>query len=310
MFIYFRSLYLAHYCNIVILWISVHFVEDTVYSIIMESTSSLSVFFTRILQEEDGAEKSSTNDEPDITDLIAFVCWYSFLVLCCIVPTLCAYRRRRTFLRDLAIARTLMMNDHGVFELESQTGAGNGGERRGIGERLEKEKRSMLLTYLMRYKLMLSGSNIILYERKDEETGNITGSGGDEEEEGQIVLRRHENGPIIRKASGTCAICLCNFEEGNVVAWSSNDGCCHVFHHDCIVSWLVKQAQPACPCCRRDFVNPRECYGQYYETFRPRSEVINEAQIIRALGGDGRSTIYRVLFIAPPTMPMTASSNS
>ena len=28
-------------------------------------------------------------------EFIAFICWYTFLILCCIIPTGCAYRRRR-----------------------------------------------------------------------------------------------------------------------------------------------------------------------------------------------------------------------
>jgi len=58
-----------------------------------------------------------------------------------------------------------------------------------------------------------------------------------------------------RLVSTTCAICLCEYEVGSDVVWSSNPLCDHAFHADCIERWLLKQrGRPLCPCCRRDFV--------------------------------------------------------
>jgi len=51
----------------------------------------------------------------------------------------------------------------------------------------------------------------------------------------------------------SCSICLENFHVGELVAKSSNAGCRHVFHEDCIVSWLVAQQHAFCPYCRRPF---------------------------------------------------------
>jgi len=58
-----------------------------------------------------------------------------------------------------------------------------------------------------------------------------------------------------RPASGLCTICLCTFDVGSDVVWSSNPTCEHVFHADCILNWLLRQREgPLCPCCRRDFI--------------------------------------------------------
>lgn len=59
----------------------------------------------------------------------------------------------------------------------------------------------------------------------------------------------------IRLVPNVCSICLCNYEVGNDIVWSSNEFCEHVFHKMCIEQWLMKQREgPLCPCCRRDFV--------------------------------------------------------
>jgi len=52
----------------------------------------------------------------------------------------------------------------------------------------------------------------------------------------------------------TCAICLGEYEPGSFVSWSPNKMCTHAFHRDCIFMWLLKQEEPLCPCCRREFV--------------------------------------------------------
>ena len=36
------------------------------------------------------------------------------------------------------------------------------------------------------------------------------------------------------------------------VAWSKNEECCHAFHTDCIVPWLMDHDD--CPMCRNDYI--------------------------------------------------------
>ena len=64
-----------------------------------------------------------------------------------------------------------------------------------------------------------------------------------------------EGSDQLRLVESLCSICLCNYEVGSDIVWSSNSACDHVFHESCIEQWIMKQREgPLCPCCRRDFV--------------------------------------------------------
>jgi len=73
-----------------------------------------------------------------------------------------------------------------------------------------------------------------------------------------------------------CAVCLMEYEITERVSWSSNPGCTHVFHEDCVVEWLVSLGRTKskmkrfsedpteaqllnyeleCPCCRQEFIS-------------------------------------------------------
>jgi hypothetical protein len=53
----------------------------------------MSLVLHRLLQSSSGTNNNAS--KPDIFEFLGFVAWYLFLVVCCIVPTACAYRRRR-----------------------------------------------------------------------------------------------------------------------------------------------------------------------------------------------------------------------
>jgi len=86
------------------------------------------------------------------------------------------------------------------------------------------------------------------------------------EDDKNSLTRRHV--PI------SCAICLTEYEVSNVVSWSANPKCPHIFHEECITKWFVSlgRLQPIsdlhleddcpknvlnyqleCPCCRQEF---------------------------------------------------------
>jgi Ring finger domain len=56
------------------------------------------------------------------------------------------------------------------------------------------------------------------------------------------------------KYENQCAICLEFYLGESEVAYNAHDKSCrHLFHVDCILSWLMKRQD--CPCCRRQFIS-------------------------------------------------------
>jgi hypothetical protein len=54
----------------------------------------------------------------------------------------------------------------------------------------------------------------------------------------------------------SCAICLYNFENHDQVCESNNPECKHVFHEECLASWLLKHKD--CPICRCDYLEEQK----------------------------------------------------
>ena len=54
----------------------------------------------------------------------------------------------------------------------------------------------------------------------------------------------------------TCSICLMQFQAEDVITYSSNKACQHVFHQDCILRWIYIKNR--CPCCHRTFLHDQD----------------------------------------------------
>ena len=89
-----------------------------------------------------------------------------------------------------------------------------------------------------------------LEEEHDIDLEASSNSLASEEETGYLKLKTG------RLVPNCCAVCLCSYDEGDKVVWSSNKDCKHAFHVDCVVGWLVKfQPETPCPCCRQEFTD-------------------------------------------------------
>lgn len=54
----------------------------------------------------------------------------------------------------------------------------------------------------------------------------------------------------------TCPVCFGDYVKGDDIAWSKNEKCCHAFHTDCILEWLMNHDE--CPMCRNDYLQETE----------------------------------------------------
>ncbi|XP_021714091.1 RING-H2 finger protein ATL80-like [Chenopodium quinoa] len=59
------------------------------------------------------------------------------------------------------------------------------------------------------------------------------------------------------KAAAECVICLAEFVEGEEVR--EFPGCSHVFHVECIDTWLIGSHSSSCPSCRQTLVVVGQC---------------------------------------------------
>ena len=83
-----------------------------------------------------------------------------------------------------------------------------------------------------------------------------------DDNDGDVNDGNNDNEPRC-KIRGECAICLEGFEAGDMVVRSELRSCPHVYHKDCLVSYLVNRRRrgssknnertPQCPTCRQEF---------------------------------------------------------
>jgi hypothetical protein len=239
----------------------------------------------RLLQSSNGQGGT------DILEFLGFVAWYLFLVMCCLIPTVCAYHRRRNMMmaqhhqnqmHQNQQAQLFLTNFH--FSPRMEEGQTEANQIIPIQEALQKTT-------------MLVDQNDLV--RRDEDSDRVPAESsiqeketGQEEKETEEKKTRadHKNGGDVemgelpsteenefylvedterefshlqlpqdttngaRLIPAACAICLGPYEAGDLVSWSPELACQHAFHRDCITSWLSKKPQHLCPCCRQEFI--------------------------------------------------------
>lgn len=74
-------------------------------------------------------------------------------------------------------------------------------------------------------------------------------------QQGYLQLR-HPSEAKQRQVPNCCAICLCDYQVGEKVVWSTTEHCPHVFHSECIIDWFKTQENSTdCPVCRQEFTD-------------------------------------------------------
>jgi hypothetical protein len=67
-----------------------------------------------------------------------------------------------------------------------------------------------------------------------------------------VVNMKHDTSNNSKLVVVICAVCLESYKAGDILSWSTNMLCKHVFHFNCIVPWLLKNN--FCPMCRTDLL--------------------------------------------------------
>jgi hypothetical protein len=80
---------------------------------------------------------------------------------------------------------------------------------------------------------------------------NFHESQGQVSDEGIADISGYSNRSLDSFFDG-CAICLGNYKRHQKVCESSNPACTHIFHEECMVSWLMKHH--TCPICGQIYI--------------------------------------------------------
>lgn len=59
------------------------------------------------------------------------------------------------------------------------------------------------------------------------------------------ATQHHEPTCCLRSIDTSCCICLEPYKVTDIICWSSNPACCHVFHQNCIINWFVSSTNAA-----------------------------------------------------------------
>ena len=73
-----------------------------------------------------------------------------------------------------------------------------------------------------------------------------------------------------RRRSITFASLLVSDSEPGDIYVTSPTTCPHRFHHDCLLDWLTRRCNTACPCCRRDLISNDDVWDIHQQKGRER----------------------------------------
>mmetsp|Transcript_34873 Transcript_34873/g.75576 ORF Transcript_34873/g.75576 Transcript_34873/m.75576 type:complete len:280 (+) Transcript_34873:523-1362(+) len=124
-------------------------------------------------------------------------------------------------------------------------------------------------------------------EKQDLETLEAGLCSDSDERDSVVVL----NIPGLRRTEGHCAICIAEYSPGDKVVWSPNDECRHVFHEDCILSWLGNDKKD-CPCCRMPFIPEKEELDDENEEKREAAYFGRTSETQASLDTDGSESSF------------------
>lgn len=203
-----------------------------------------------------------------------FIVWYCFLFLCCGLPMLCCC----TSICCLTVCRKLERSSSGRMGNEDdRSSAVLASEEedaialeiarieanvRAFSLKEQQLRKSNLTKAWVAHKMIVGEESIV--ETKPKECCGESENDDQERsiEEGlfelqHIPLPGFKVGETTKRrtAASHCAICLESYRPDDSIVWSANAACIHIFHEQCMLSWIMKRFKPDCPVCRQTFVN-------------------------------------------------------
>ena len=203
-----------------------------------------------------------------------FIVWYSFLFLCCGLPMICCCISMcyLTVCRKLELGSSsgrtgnedpssavLASEEEDAIALEIARIEAN---VRAFSLKEQQLRKSNLTKAWVEHKMVVGEESIV--ETKPRECCGESENDDQERsiEEGlfelqHIPLPGFKVGETTKRrtAASHCAICLESYRPDDSIVWSANAACVHIFHEQCMLSWIMKRFKPDCPVCRQTFVN-------------------------------------------------------
>ncbi len=72
---------------------------------------------------------------------------------------------------------------------------------------------------------------------------------------GKVIVKcsvEKHSGPFVINQEAYCSICISHYDVGDKIVWSPSSPCPHIYHLDCILSW-ISVGKRKCPYCREFF---------------------------------------------------------
>ena len=204
-----------------------------------------------------------------------FIVWYCFLFLCCGLPMICCCismccltvcrklepgsSSRRTGNDNDPSSAVLASEEEDAIALEIARIEAN---VRAFSLEEQQLRKSNLAKAWVEHKMIVGEESIVEMKSKECCGESENDEQGRSIEEGLFELQ-HIPVPGFkvgettkrRTAASHCAICLESYRPDDSIVWSANAACVHIFHEQCMLSWIMKRFKPDCPVCRQNFVN-------------------------------------------------------
>lgn len=81
------------------------------------------------------------------------------------------------------------------------------------------------------------------FAKKGEESSSNPGIFCNKLDSNEEIAQQHEQSCCLRSVDTSCCICLEPYKIRDIICWSSNPACSHVFHQDCIINWFMSSTK-------------------------------------------------------------------